>query len=80
MTQTGYIGLCPRYTWKGDLVHSVLGLGVSLILTRETAGPLHVRGVLDPNKRYILSVKVIADGITNKIGDCNIDSELVTVS
>jgi hypothetical protein len=54
ITQRGYVGLCPPYTMKGDLMHMVLGLDVALLLSRVTTRPLRVGDYFDPYKQYYL--------------------------
>ena len=69
ITQKGYMGLCPPYTDKGDLVHSVPKLDVALILRRTTSGPLRDGDDFDPSNQYYFVGEGYCHGVSNRIED-----------
>jgi hypothetical protein len=77
ITQRGYMGLCPPYTMKGDLLHNVPGLDVALLLRRATTGPLRAGDSFDLNKQYYLVGEGYCHGVTNR--DTGWDGQTVEI-
>lgn len=66
VTRNGYMGLCPPHTRKGDEVHAVKGLHVSVLLRRVHMGPLEVGDAYDPRSQYQLVGEAYCHGAANR--------------